>query len=79
MGGITGWEIGVDIGGTFTDVVARAPGEEIRFFKLPTTRSDPSQGVVAALQQMKLEWQLQANTVFKFARLTFSSTRSPST
>lgn len=74
--GITGWEIGVDIGGTFTDVVARAPGEEIRFFKLPTTRNDPSQGVVAALQQMKTEWQLKANTVSKFAHGTTIATNA---
>lgn len=74
--GITGWEIGVDIGGTFTDVVARAPGEEIRFFKLATTRSDPSEGVVAALQQMKAEWQLQASTVSKFAHGTTIATNA---
>ena len=30
-----GIEIGVDIGGTFTDVVAREPGKPIRLLKTP--------------------------------------------
>jgi N-methylhydantoinase A len=76
MGGSAGWEIGVDIGGTFTDVVARAPGQQIRLFKLPTTRSDPSLAVVAALRQMKMEWQLEAATISKFAHGTTIATNA---
>jgi len=34
--------IGVDIGGTFTDVVVRRPGAPSRIMKIPTTRGDPS-------------------------------------
>ena len=41
--------IGVDIGGTFTDVVVRRPGEPTRILKMPTTRNDPSRAVLQAL------------------------------
>ena len=42
--------IGVDIGGTFTDVVVRRPGSPSRIMKIPTTRSDPSIAVLEALE-----------------------------
>jgi len=35
-------EIGVDIGGTFTDVVCRRAGEPPRILKIPTTTGDPN-------------------------------------
>lgn len=69
-------EIGVDIGGTFTDVVTREPGKGIRFFKLPTTRSDPSEAVVAAMKQMKSEWGLQPEQFAKFAHGTTIATNA---
>ena len=70
------WEIGVDIGGTFTDVVAREPGKQIRLFKLPTTRGDPSQAVIAALQQIKKEWLVDAGMVSKLAHGTTIATNA---
>lgn len=70
------WEIGVDIGGTFTDVVARQAGKQIRLFKLPTTRGDPSEAVVAALRKMKNEWQLDASKVSKFVHGTTIATNA---
>ena len=48
--------IGVDIGGTFTDVVVRRPGAPSRIMKIPTTRSDPSIAVLEALKRMQAEW-----------------------
>jgi N-methylhydantoinase A len=44
------WRIGIDIGGTFTDValVEEASGR-IGVAKVPTTPADPAQGVLAAL------------------------------
>ena len=41
-------DIGVDIGGTFTDVVCRTPGHKPRALKVPTTRGDPSAAVLDA-------------------------------
>src|SRR5256885_15146005 len=48
--------IGIDVGGTFTDLVAVDDGSgEARHFKLPSTPSDPAaaiaDGVAALLQQ----------------------------
>ncbi|MGW1680686.1 hydantoinase/oxoprolinase family protein [Saccharopolyspora sp. NPDC002376] len=36
---------GVDVGGTFTDVVLHAPGHRPKAVKVPTTPSDPAEGV----------------------------------
>ena len=41
-------DIGVDIGGTFTDIVCRRAGEPMRTLKIPTTRGDPSEAVLNA-------------------------------
>ena len=49
-------EIGIDIGGTFTDVVCRLPSGAIRLLKLPTTRGDPSEAVLAALELARQQW-----------------------
>ena len=40
--------IGVDIGGTFTDVVCRRPGEATRIVKIPSTPDDPARAVTQA-------------------------------
>ena len=40
------FDIGVDIGGTFTDIVCRRAGEPMRTLKIPTTRGDPSEAVL---------------------------------
>ena len=40
--------IGVDIGGTFTDVVVRRPGAPTRIMKIPSTPKDPSIAVLEA-------------------------------
>ncbi|MGE0339100.1 MAG: hydantoinase/oxoprolinase family protein [Xanthobacteraceae bacterium] len=69
-------EIGVDIGGTFTDVVMREPGKDIKFFKLPTTRKDPSEAVVAALKHIQSTWGLQPNDLVKFAHGTTIATNA---
>jgi N-methylhydantoinase A len=42
-------ELGVDIGGTFTDLVWRARDGELQGLKLPTTRGDPSAAVLRAI------------------------------
>ncbi len=44
------WKIGVDVGGTFTDVVALSPDGESTVFKVP---SDPEHPAAALLQVLK--------------------------
>jgi N-methylhydantoinase A len=43
------WRIGVDIGGTFTDLVLADANGAVRVFKVPTVPADPAQGALNAL------------------------------
>jgi N-methylhydantoinase A len=46
----SGWQVGIDIGGTFTDLVALLPRTgEVRSIKVPTQRNDPVASIKAAL------------------------------
>lgn len=47
--------VGVDIGGTFTDLVAFTPKEGLRFTKTPSTPDDPSRGVMEGLALLAAE------------------------
>ena len=44
--------IGIDVGGTFTDFVLTRPGEEPRTAKVLSTPSDPSIGVIHGLSEL---------------------------
>src|SRR5262244_908077 len=44
------WRIGVDVGGTFTDMVLRDAAGAARIFKAPSVPADPSQGVLNVLR-----------------------------
>ena len=45
-----GWQVGIDIGGTFTDLVALHPATgDVRAIKVPTERNDPVASILAAL------------------------------
>lgn len=46
-----GWRIGVDVGGTFTDMVVADRKGGIRVVKVPTIPADPTQGVMDALEK----------------------------
>src|SRR5262249_54860996 len=47
------WMVGVDAGGTFTDLVAVAPDSgETRFAKVASVPADPSQAVMNALEEI---------------------------
>ncbi len=45
------WRIGVDVGGTFTDMVLSDASGAMHVFKVPSVPADPGEGVVAALGQ----------------------------
>ena len=51
-----GWQVGIDIGGTFTDIVAvHAPGDfPPRTAKVPTRPADPVASITAALEAIDL-------------------------
>ena len=68
--------IGVDIGGTFTDVVVRRTGAPTRIMKIPTTRQDPSIAVIEALRRMSDEWNLAPQHVLRFVHGTTVATNA---
>ena len=49
---VTPWRIGVDVGGTFTDLVMGDPTGAVWVAKVPSVPADPSQGVLAALERL---------------------------
>ncbi len=52
LGGLAApWRIGVDVGGTFTDLVLTDAAGRSVVAKVPSVPSDPSQGVLAALRR----------------------------
>ncbi len=71
-----GHEIGVDIGGTFTDVVCRGPGQPIRTLKIPTTRGDPSAAVLRALSRLSSEFAISPDAITRFLHGTTIATNA---
>lgn len=72
----TRYEVGVDIGGTFTDVVCRAGTGAMRLVKIPTTRSNPSAGVLHAVQHMVREWGVSPQQISRFVHGTTVATNA---
>jgi N-methylhydantoinase A len=69
-------QIGVDIGGTFTDVVVRRPGTPTQIAKIPSTRKDPSLAVLEALKRMEVDWGLAPPQVARFVHGTTVATNA---
>ena len=68
--------IGIDTGGTFTDLVCRVPGEPDRILKVPSTPSDPSQAVRAAMAELADKYQVAPEQVSQFAHGTTVATNA---
>ncbi len=69
-------DIGVDIGGTFTDIVCRRPGEPARTLKIPTTRGDPSQAVLNAVTRLSEDLGVAATDIARFLHGTTIATNA---
>jgi len=54
------WSLGIDVGGTFTDLVASGPEGELLSAKTPSTR-DQSDGVIDAIDRVAKQCGLTAN------------------
>jgi len=72
----SGYEIGVDIGGTFTDMVCRAPDGTARIVKIPTTRGNPAEGAMVALAHAAGAWGVTAAEVRRFVHGTTVATNA---
>ena len=65
-----GWQAGIDIGGTFTDVVAVNPvSGEIRTAKVETRIDDRVAGLLDALAAVGLAWADVADLIHGKTRL----------
>jgi N-methylhydantoinase A len=69
-------EIGVDIGGTFTDIVCRAPGSPLRTLKISTTPDDPSRAVLLALAELSARFAIEPAAIGRFLHGTTIATNA---
>ncbi len=76
MSAAGGVSIGVDIGGTFTDVVCRDRAGALRILKIPTNRSEPAQAVMEALQRLRREFDVNPESVERFVHGTTVATNA---
>ncbi|HXP03737.1 MAG TPA: hydantoinase/oxoprolinase family protein [Stellaceae bacterium] len=63
---MTRYTVGVDIGGTFTDIVCAGSDGSLRLMKRPTTRGDPAAAVRDALAAMRAEWGIDPAAITRF-------------
>lgn len=68
-------DIGVDIGGTFTDIVVRN-NHGTRTLKIPTTGGDPSQAVLHALRELSAAFSIQPAAIARFLHGTTIATNA---
>ncbi len=59
------WRIGVDVGGTFTDMVLRDSAGLVRIFKAPSITADPSEGVLNVLRLAAKELDLPLSALLR--------------
>ncbi|MGD9946231.1 MAG: hydantoinase/oxoprolinase family protein [Burkholderiaceae bacterium] len=68
--------IGVDIGGTFTDVVAIGDGGTFHIAKVPSSRADPSASVREVLKSLLPQWQVPPADIARFVHGTTVATNA---
>ena len=73
----TSFRIGIDTGGTFTDLVVEGLDGGIRFFKGPTTPEDPIRGLVAVICAAASELELAAPELLgRTSMIVYGTTRA---
>lgn len=71
-----GYEIGIDIGGTFTDVVCYQDGKPFRSTKISSTRQEPGQAVAEAVRFIFDEWGVAPSEIARFLHGTTVATNA---
>ena len=70
------WRIGVDVGGTFTDVVCVREGREPVVFKVPSTPADPGDAVVLAVERLVASDGVEPGQIVQLAHGTTVATNA---
>lgn len=60
------YTVGVDIGGTFTDIVCAGSDGSFRLMKRPTTKGDPAAAVRDAVTAMRADWGIEPAAIARF-------------
>ena len=68
------YKIGIDVGGTFTDFAIAKEGEGPRYFKTHSTPHDPSEGVMAGLQDAATAYGLSTADLLSATDLVIHGT-----
>ena len=68
--------LGIDIGGTFTDVVVRAPDGALHLTKVPTTRDDPGAAVRHVIGTVLKDWGIDKKAIGRFVHGTTVATNA---
>ena len=63
------WRIGVDVGGTFTDMVLRDAAGRMRVVKVPSVPANPSEGVLVAVRAAAAQTGLAVSELLGGCRL----------
>ncbi len=67
--------IGIDVGGTFTDLIALREGDPVPIvFKTPTTPSDPSDGVLEGIEGLASSMRMDARALLREAEVLIHGT-----
>jgi N-methylhydantoinase A len=70
-----GISVGIDIGGTFTDVIASGPAG-ISILKVPTTRANPGDAVAAGIAELLRRTGIKPKDIVRFAHGTTVATNA---
>jgi N-methylhydantoinase A/oxoprolinase/acetone carboxylase beta subunit len=68
--------VGVDIGGTFTDIVCALPDGEVRLLKLPSVPGNQNEAVRAAISHVLDDWRVAAPRIARFVHGTTVATNA---
>lgn len=63
---MTTYTVGVDIGGTFTDIVCAGSDGSFRLMKRPTAKGDPAAAVRDAVAAMRADWGIDPAAIARF-------------
>ena len=69
-------EIGIDTGGTFTDIVCIRDGCPIGTAKVPSTPLDPSLAILDAVNHVEQTWGISPDAIARFAHGTTVATNA---